>query len=128
MLELASVVAAPGGFRQVDEGALETPDSRDEVELSCAADRSRRRRLVDAVGESLEARKRLGDRARDVDRLGLFESRQQLGSLYPDGWGGARFDSPAASCGASSSGSSQACARPLGMILRTGCARCFRSW
>jgi hypothetical protein len=80
-----SVVAAPGGLRQVDEGSLKGPDPGDEVELSCAADLGRRRRLLDAVGESLESRKRLGDRAGEVDPLGLFERRQQLGDLDPDG-------------------------------------------
>ena len=85
VLELASVVAAPGGFREVDEGALEASNSGDEVELGGAADRSRQRRLFHAVGEGLESRKRLGDRAGDVDPLGPLERRQQPGDLDPDG-------------------------------------------
>ena len=97
MLELASVVAAPGGLRQIDEGSLEGPDPGDEVKLSCAADLGRRRRLLDAVGESLECRKRLGDRAGDVDPLGLFEGREQLGTSIRT-VGRSRFHSPVASC------------------------------
>src|SRR5205085_9128386 len=85
MLELASVVAAPGGFRKVDEGALESPDSGDELELSRAAGSVRRRRLFHAVGESLEFRKGLGDRAGDLGSLGLLERREQLGDPDPDG-------------------------------------------
>ena len=127
MLELASVVAAPGGFRKVDEGVLESPDSGDELELSRAAGSARRRRLFHAVGESLEFRKGLGDRAGDLGSLGLLERREQLGDPDPDG-GEEAFPLTGRNVGAASSGSSQSCARPLGASLRTGRARCFRSW
>ena len=85
VLELPAVAAAPCRLREVDQGTLEALDSGDEVELGGAAGPARQRRLLDAVGESLETRKRLGDRARNVDPFGPLEGRQQLGDFDPDG-------------------------------------------
>ena len=64
---------------------MEAPDSGDEVELGGAPGCARRRGLLDAIGESLEAWERLGDRGGDVHGLRLLERRARLRDHDPNG-------------------------------------------